>query len=154
MKSIRIEIRNGILVFLLLGGYFLIIDAVGLADQFYLRLFNIFLVGYGANLTIQSRLRDGKFGYFGNLIAGFFTALIGTSLSVIGLFLYIEFIQEPDYLYSLADSLFITATPNNLLQYCIGLVIEGVGSSVVISYGLMQRWKNVTQPSHLTEGIF
>lgn len=154
MKNYSIEISNGVGVFILLGGYFLFLDLVGLADQFYLRIFNVLFVMYGVNRTIQTRLNNGLYSYFGNLVAGFFTSIVGVGLGVVGLAIYIGVFRGESYMVQLADSLFITAQPGNLFQYCLGLMIEGVGSSVVLSYAIMQRWKNVNSVLEAQKSFF
>ena len=62
MKSMRIEITNGLLLFTSLGGYFLILEALGLTDVIYLRIFNaaIVLDFYESNdqAKVESRARS------------------------------------------------------------------------------------------------
>ena len=46
IKSKSLEIKNGFLIFLAIGIYFLLMELLGLSQLFYLRLVNIFFVFY------------------------------------------------------------------------------------------------------------
>ena len=57
------EFKYGILIFLGIGIYFLLMEALGLSDFIYLRILNVFIIIFGLNLTIKSNLKEGKHGY-------------------------------------------------------------------------------------------
>ena len=54
------ELTNGLLIFLGISLYFLIMNVLGLANLVYLRLFNILFVFYGVNRTIKMNLAEGN----------------------------------------------------------------------------------------------
>jgi hypothetical protein len=138
------ELNNGILIFISIGIYFLLMELLGLSDIFYLRLLNIFIVIYFLNKTIKSNYLEGKADYLQNIISGSLTSLIGVFLSVIGLLIYISMKGGTEYLSKLSgDFLFGGGTPT-LNQYCIGLLFEGIASSIIITFTIMQYWKGKT----------
>ena len=69
MKFTR-ELTNGIIIFLGIGIYFLILDFLKLSDLFILRIFNILIVAYGVNRSIKSNQAEGIRGYYTNFISG------------------------------------------------------------------------------------
>ena len=58
--NISKELNNGILIFISIGIYFLLMELLGLSDVFLLRLLNIFIVVYFINKTIKSKLPRRK----------------------------------------------------------------------------------------------
>lgn len=136
------ELLNGFIIFIGIGIYFLIIEFAGLADEFYLRIFNLFIVAFGVNLTLNQNAQDGIRGYFRNLISGFVTSMFGAVFSVISLYIYIEFKGGEAYLKSLSESFLFGGGHLNTAYYTVGLLFESVASSAIISFVLMQYWKN------------
>lgn len=58
------EIVNGFIIFLAIGIYFLLMQALNLSHLFYLRFLNVIFVFYGVNRTIQMNLSEGKKNLF------------------------------------------------------------------------------------------
>ena len=142
MKKSKSILGNGVLIFLLIGAFFLLMELFGLSDVAFLRLFNIVFVVYGVNRTIKSRIIAGEVDYLGNFGAGVLASFIGVFLSVIALWIYLGAITGVEHINQLAHSV-ILGQPDSLPQFCIALMVEGLSSSVVISLIIMQRWKNV-----------
>lgn len=136
------ELLNGFIIFLGIGIYFFIIDLAGLADEFYLRIFNLFIVAFGVNLTLKQNNREGIRGYFKNLTSGIVTSMIGAILSVGSLYFYIEYRGGEEYLQSLSEGFLFGGGDLNSAYYTVGLLFESIASSVIISFVLMQYWKN------------
>ena len=141
--KLRRELKNGIFVFIGIGIYFLAMDLLGLADLYYLRLLNIFIVLYFVNQTIHSNIKEGEKDYLKNVLAGALTALLGVFLSIIGLYLYINYKGGETYIHNLSD-IFLTGSKPSVIQYCIGLLFEGIASSIIATFILMQYWKRYT----------
>lgn len=137
------ELTNGILIFIGIGGYFVLMDLLKLSDIYGLRLLNIFIVLYIINRTIKSNIKEGKIDYFKNVISGALTSFIGVGLSVVGLRQYILYRGGASYIESLSDS-FLFGNDPSVTQYCIGLFFEGIASSLIAVFILMQYWKNYT----------
>lgn len=140
--SIPKELNNGILIFIGIGIYFLTMELLGLSDVFLLRILNIFIVIYFLNKTIKSNYNEGKTEYLGNLISGTLTALIGVVLSVAGLLIYISMKGGDAYLSKLSQNFLFGGGTPSVNEYCIGLFFEGIASSIIITFTLMQYWKD------------
>ncbi|MEO8235365.1 MAG: hypothetical protein ABI549_08130 [Flavobacterium sp.] len=140
--TISKELNNGTLIFIGIGIYFLIMELLGLSHLFFLRMLNIVIVIYFLNKTIKSNYDEGKIDYLENLISGTLTALIGVILSVIGLLIYISIKGGDAYLAKLSQNFLFGGGTPSMNQYCIGLLFEGIASSIIITFTLMQYWKD------------
>jgi hypothetical protein len=140
--NISQETKNGVLIFLGIGLFFLIIDLLGYADKNYLRTLNAFIVLFGINRTISYNKKQGKKGYLENLIAGFKTGILGIVLGIIGLIIFVYIKGGESYLDKLSDTFFFVGK-NNIVKYCAVLLFEGIASSLIGSFVLMQYWKDV-----------
>lgn len=140
--KLKRELINGFIIFLGIGIYFLIIEYLGLADEFYLRILNVFIIAFGINLTIKQNNEDGIRGYFTNLVSGIITSMIGAVLSVGSLLFYIQYRGGEEYLQKLSKGFLFGGGDLNVSYYCIGLLFESIASSIIITFVLMQLWKN------------
>jgi len=141
MKN-NVELKNGILIFIGIALFFLLMDLLGLADKNYLRLLNAFIVMYGINRTLKSNYLNGKTDYLENLLAGFKTGIIGVVLGIIGLIIFIQIKGGEVYLSKLSDTFFFTGKTNTI-KYASVLFFEGIASSLIASFTLMQYWKDI-----------
>lgn len=141
MKYSR-EFANGFIIFLGIGIYFLILQYMGLSDQFILRIFNIVFVIYGVNRTLTQNHSDGIRGYNTNFLSAIMTSMVGAVLSVASLLAFIEFKGGEAYLKNLSESFIFGGGELTINQYCIGLLFESVAASLMVSFCLMQYWKN------------
>ena len=141
MKFSRLFI-NGLIIFIGLGLYFLLIEALDLKDHIYLRLVNFVFVIYGVNKTIKSNYHDGINGYLTNLLSGFLTAMVGLVLGLIAFMVYVEYKGGNAYLETFADSYIFGGGNPSLYQFCFGLFIEGSAASMIVSFAMMQYWKD------------
>lgn len=136
------ELHNGIMIFIGIGIYFLLMELLGLSDVFILRLLNILIVVYYVNKTIKTNYNQGKIEYLDNLISGALTSLIGVGLSVAALLAYISFKGGDTYLANLSQNFLFGGGNPSMYQFCIGLLFEGIASSIIITFTLMQYWKD------------
>ena len=141
MKN-SIEIKNGFLIFLGIGAFFLLMDLLGFADKNYLRILNAFIVLYGINRTIKYNFSHGNSEYLDNLISGFKTGILGVILGIIGLIVFVYLKGGETYLSRLSDTFFFVGK-TNIIKYCSVLFFEGIASSLIGSFVLMQYWKDV-----------
>jgi hypothetical protein len=139
MKN-NIEFKNGLLIFLGIGIFFLLLDFLGLADKNYLRILNAFIVLYGINETIKIKVKIGKSDYLENLFSGFKTGIIGVVLGIFGLIIFIYIKGGESYLDKLSDTFFF-GKDTNIIKYCSVLFFEGIASCLIGSFVLMQYWK-------------
>lgn len=140
--NISREIYNGVMIFIGIGIYFLTMELLGLSDVFLLRLLNIFIVVYFVNKTIKSNYTEGKTAYLDNIISGSLTSLTGVALSVAALLAYISMKGGDAYLAKLSQNFLFGGGQPSMYQYCIGLLFEGIASSIIITFTLMQYWKD------------
>jgi hypothetical protein len=141
MKVSRILI-NGFIIYIGIALFFLLMELLGWSDQVYLRLVNFIFVIYGVNRTIRSNFKDHLDGYFANLVAGIFTALFSLALGLISLVAYIEYKGGNAYLNKFEEEFIFGGGEPSLYQFIIGLIIEGAAASVIVSFSIMQFWKD------------
>lgn len=141
MKFTR-ELINGFIIFLGIGLYFVVIELLGLSDVFILRILNAVFVVYGVNRTIQGNFKDGVRGYNRNLLSAIITSMIGAVLSIASLLIYIEARGGKPYLKQLSEHYLFGGGDLSIQQYCIGLLLEASAASLIVSFCLMQYWKD------------
>ena len=141
------ELRNGIVIFIGIGLFFLIIDFLGYADKNYLRILNAFIVLYGINLSIKTNIREGKSDYFYNLFSGFKTGVIGIVLGLVGLIVFIYIKGGESYVDKLSDTFFFGGD-TSIIKYCSVLLFEGIASCLIGTFVLMQYWKDEKLKPH------
>lgn len=137
----RLEIINGILIFVLLGVFFLVLESSGYSDNIYLRFFNVIFVFIGINRTVSQKVKSGERGYFRNFKAALITSLIASILAVIGLAVYMTYFKENAAISDLAPSLIMGDQDADLLKYCSALLVEGLISTLLLSFIFMQYWR-------------
>lgn len=130
------EITNGFIIFIAIGIYFLLMEALDLAHLFYLRFLNIFFVFYGANRSIQQNLNQGKNKFVSNAVSALFTSIIGVVLSIIGLIIY-SHLQGGDAFVASLSKTFLFGGDPSIDAYSISLLFEGIASSVIVTLLLM-----------------
>ena len=135
------EIYNGGLMFVGIGSYFLLMNALGFGNVMYLRLFNVFFIFYGVNRTIQMNLAEGKKIFVTNAVSAMFTSFVGVFLSIIGLLVYSYMKGGDTYVQSLSKTFLFGGNPP-VTTYCITLLFEGVASSVIVTLLLMLYFNN------------
>ena len=132
--KLKREYAIGFLIFIAIGGYFLLMEALALSDIFYLRILNLFIVLYGINRTIIGNLKAGLKGYVPNLISAFKTGMIGAVLGIIALLIYIPYRGGTAYLEKLSEGFLFGGGTISTPQYCIGLLFRLVVAVVLRSF--------------------
>ncbi|MBP6758328.1 MAG: hypothetical protein KA133_03685 [Flavobacterium sp.] len=135
------EFFNGATIFVGISVYFLLMNALGFADVFYLRLLNILFVFYGVNKTIQMNITEGKKTFVTNAVSAMMTSLVGVVLSVAGLIIYSYMKGGDNYVQSLSQTFLFGGNPS-VETYCFSLLFEGVASSVIVTLFAMLYWNN------------
>ena len=133
------ELYNGIIIFIGIGLYFMLMEILGLADLYYLRLFNVLFVFYGTNRTLKMNYTEGKTIFVSNAVSALITSLIGVFLSIIGLIAYSYFKGGDAYLQSLSKTC-LFGGEQSVMTYSISLLFEGIVSAVIVSFMLMLYW--------------
>jgi hypothetical protein len=135
------ELYNGCIIFIGIVIYFLLMEFLGLAHLYYLRLLNTFIIFYGVNKTIKMNLLEGKNIFVSNAISAMTTSFIGVILSIIGLLIYSHIRGGDAYVQSLSE-LFLFGGNPTINTYCICLLFEGIASSVIVTMLLIFYWNN------------
>ncbi|RYM33570.1 hypothetical protein ERX46_11575 [Brumimicrobium glaciale] len=135
-------IRNGLLLFAILGLYFLLLDALGWADNLFLRLGNYVFIFLMVNNTLKSAVKNGE-NYLSKLAVGIVTVFIAMTLGAISLFIYLQ-VLEPD----LERYISPVIAANSYSGLCVALFIQSLASSMILVFILSQLYKN-KKPSEM-----
>ena len=135
------EFFNGATIFVGISAYFLLMNVLGLADVFYLRLFNILFVFYGVNKTIQMNVAEGNNSLPFNAVSAMMTSVVGVVLSIIGLIAFSYMKGGDAYVQSLAATFLFGGNPS-VMTYSICLFFEGMASSVMVALFAMLYWNS------------
>ena len=141
MLSQTNAIRNGLLIFGLVGVYFIILELLGLTDNIFLKFINFIFVLIGVNNTLKAAA-NANASYLKKLVSGVTTVFIGILLSAIALYIYLN-VNEASDLSAYAVTL-IPAETN--LEFAGIIFVEGFTSSLMIVFIMLQYWKNVNIP--------
>jgi hypothetical protein len=133
------ELINGFLIFIGIGLYFLLMEVLGFADLYYLRLFNILFVFYGTQKTLKSNYAEGNTILISNAVSALITSLTGVFLSIIGLLIYIYSKGGDSYVETLSKTFMFGGSPS-VTMYSVSLLLEGIVSAVVVTFMLMLYW--------------
>ena len=145
MKN-AIEIKNGFLLFMALGVYFLLMNALGFANNAILRNFNALLILYFINRTITYKIENGTLDFFDAFFAALKTGALGVLLSMIGLVVFVQFNGGEMFLKELSGSLFF-GRDLGVIPYAAALFFEGIASVLIGVFLLMQyRGKQLYNP--------
>lgn len=142
MKKRNYTIRFGIYMFLSMVGLFFLMKLVGLEKVTELRLLNVLIAGYFSNrLALNNLIEDSEINYVSNLGSLLFANQIAVFLCCISLVLYVKLI-DPALMASLGNGFFLG---KNLAieQIAIAILMEGSAVSIIVSFSVMQYWKNV-----------
>lgn len=134
------ELYNGIIIWIGISVFFLLMKALSLADLFYLRALNILFIYYGANRILKSNFDEGKTNFPFNAKSALTTSLIGVFISIIGLIAY-SYIQGGDKFVESLSASFLFGGQPTVVTYAISLLFEGIVSAVIVTFTLMLFWK-------------
>lgn len=130
------ELLNGFIIFLGIGLYFLLLEVLGFADLYFLRLFNVVFIFYGTSRTLNSNFKEGEIRIFSNGFSALLTSLSGVILSIIGLIAYSYARGGDDFVQTLSKP-FLFGGDATVSTYAISLLFEGIVSAVIVSFILM-----------------
>jgi hypothetical protein len=134
------EISNGLIIFIGIGAYFLLMEVLGLADLIYLRLFNVLFVFYGTNRTLKTNFMEGKVILVPNAVAALLTSFTGVFLSILGLIAY-SYAQGGDAFVKSLSKTFLFGGNPSVMTYSISLLFEGIVSAVIVTFILLLIWE-------------
>ena len=139
MSVEKIVINNAVKIFLGIVLFFFLMKLIGLDEFTELRILNFAFVFWGVNTAIkQNRKTQENSMYLHNLFIGFFTSFVSVIMVCIALTVYLYYI-EPSFIQVLENSsLWGTSLTPPLMAFA--LFIEGVASSMICTFILMQYW--------------
>ena len=121
--------------------YFLLMKILGLDEVVELRYLNFLFVFWGINSAVKTNIKvNDEVFYIRNFFIGVSTAMIAVGFIVASLIFYVS-VLDPNFISLLEDSYF-WGSNLSLPLVVIAITIEGIGSSVVCAYIIMQYWKN------------
>lgn len=141
MKDTTIIVKHAILIASMIGGFFFLTKLISLHENSYLRFLNLLFVVIGIRQAIKTNIElNQDTNYINNLGIGIQTSALSVIISIIGVISYAEFIN-PDFL-STMDNSFLIGGNLSLAELFITLLIEGMASSLIGSFIVMQFYKN------------
>lgn len=141
MSTNKIIFQNAFLIYSLIVVYFLLMKLFGLDNVSELRFLNFLFVFWGVNRAIKMNLNyNTNSTYFNSFYAGFGSSVIGVGLTIIGLIVYVGF-MDPEFITVLENSS-LWGKKLSLQMVVFALAIEGIASSVMCSFIVMQYYKS------------
>lgn len=142
MKTQNYTIGIGLQLFAVVAAFFLLMKVLGLAYVTELRFVNILFVIYFSNKIAKSLVEDfNEVNYLLGLKTIFLANALNVVLSVGALSLYILLI-DPMFLKSFENGILIGGTDVSISKVAVGVFMEGMAGSAIVSFALMQYWKN------------
>lgn len=124
--------------------YFFLMKMLGLEKNFYLRIFNLFIIGGGIFFLYRNSLtkeNKERIGYIQSLTSGALLTIISVVVFAVFLGLYIHYIDR-QFLEVLDSSGLWSSSGASVSQAVLGVLIEGLASGLIISFTLMQYFKS------------
>ena len=133
--------KYGLKIFFSIGALFLGMNLLGLGHVSELRAANIiFVVYFTYQLASANKVDDDNITYTSNLLSLFLANFIAVVLCIIGVIVFVNLL--PSYLEVISVGA-IWANTESLMQLVVALFFEGMAGSAIVSFSLMQYWKNV-----------
>ncbi|MBV1888467.1 MAG: hypothetical protein KUG51_04180 [Urechidicola sp.] len=137
----KIVLINAVKIFVSIVLFFFIMKMLRLEHVTELRLLNFIFVFWGVNSAIKKNLTaNGNSAYLSNLFLGFFTSFMSVILISLSLAIYLFYI-DPSFIKVLEQSTLWGQTLSPPLM-SFAIMIEGVASSMICTFIVMQYWKN------------
>ena len=144
------ELVNGFIIVVGIGIYFLLMQLLGLADNYLLRVFNVLFIFYGTNRTLKSNYDEGKVTLASNSVSALSTAFIGVFLSIIALIAYSYIRGGEAYIETLSKTFLFGGDPS-IMTYSISLLFEGFSSAVIVTFILLLF--GIVNSKHISEAL-
>tara|TARA_B110000114_G_scaffold45328_1_gene48016 strand:+ start:6793 stop:7233 length:441 start_codon:yes stop_codon:yes gene_type:complete len=146
MKIEKIVFKNAVKIFLAIIAFFFLMKLLGLEKINELRILNFAFVFWGVNNAIKESIYLNKVNdYLQNLFTGLFTSIISVIFTIIAFSIYLHYI-DPQFIKVVENSaLWGGELTPSLISAAI--FIEGMASSIICAFIVMQFWKNKKVPS-------
>lgn len=142
MKSTNKTVAFGVYMFISMVALFLIMKIFGLEKITELRLLNVLIAVFFSNRLAKYNVFSGspRASYLGNLSSLMLANLIAVFASAIALMIYVTAIDK-GFMDTVGNGFFL-GNDLSLNEVIIAIVLEGSAASAIISFTLMQYWKN------------
>lgn len=143
MKTQNYILGTGLQLFTVIAAFFLLMKVLGLAYVTELRFLNILFVIYFSNRIAKNLVEDyNQINYLNGLKTIFLANVLNVVLSVAALGVYMLFV-DPQFLQSFTNGVLLGGTNITLSKVLVGVFMEGMAGSAIVSFSLMQYWKDV-----------
>jgi hypothetical protein len=149
MNNMKMSLRYALGIYGTLVTYFFSMKLLGIGEITQLRLFNFFIVMGGIYLLLRRNMKENNDNYFQNLFLGFRTAAMAIVLTVVSLFVYLKAIN-PAFIEVMEHSM-IWGNHLSVFQVTVAIGIEGIASSFLLTYMVMQYMKNFADSPGIRE---
>jgi hypothetical protein len=137
----QIIIKNALKIVLGITLFFFAMKLLGLENISELRFLNFLFVVWGINSAIKTNIHKNQDTfYISNLFIGVSTSILSVGIILIGLITYVSAIA-PEFI-SVLENSYLWGRNLSLPLIVFAIAIEGIASSVICSFILMQYWKN------------
>jgi len=139
-------LKFGVYIFLGIAAFFMLMKLFGLEQVSGLRVVNIAIVIFFTNRLAKRNLQDKPdVEYPQALVSLFIANALSVALSIIGFIFYVRVI-DPQFLSQFNEGI-LWAGKMDLWKAVASLFMEGMAGSLVVSYIIMQYWKDVKFPA-------
>ncbi|MDX1627627.1 MAG: DUF4199 domain-containing protein [Fulvivirga sp.] len=136
----KIGFKWGVITFILLSIYFIIMKYFGLIHIIELRMLNAGLMFFGVYKAVKEAKRNlQEFTYLKGIGTGLTTGAVSSFIFAIFGFIYLTSIN-PEFIESIRENEFF-GSYINVYGASLQIFIEGTFSSCLITYAVMQRLK-------------
>ncbi|MDX5429030.1 MAG: hypothetical protein LPK46_11215 [Bacteroidota bacterium] len=140
MTTRKLSLRFALFIYLGIVVFFLIMKVLGLESFTELRVFNFVIVLYGLYFLVRKNMDIHGTDYFENLFLAFRTSALSILFTIISLILYLSWI-DPAFMRVLEDSL-LWGRDLSVIQVAMAIGVEGLASSFILAFMVMQYMKN------------
>lgn len=142
MKKQDYTLRIGLYMFAAIATFFFIMKILGIEHVTELRFLNILIIAFFSNRLVQRMVEDSsQVDYLDGLKSLFLANALNVVLSMVGLIFYVTLIDK-NFMGNFNNTLMF-GTDITLTQMVIAIFMEGMAGAAIISFTLMQYWKNV-----------
>ncbi len=152
MNIISKSIKAGIFMFVCITAWFFVMKLFGWEQIQGLRFVNVIFAVLFTNMVAKSNAHEVEdIGYVRNFGMLLMVNIVAVALSVIGFYIYTNFL-DPASLEEIEKGFF---WGNNLspLEISAALLLEGAAGGLIISFTLMQYWKDRRKKIHHNNSV-
>ena len=147
MRILIKAIKTGIYIYLCITAWFFIMKLFGWDTIPELRFVNLLFAVFFTNRLARSNAHEiEEIGYLRNLHTLLTANGVAVVLSVLSLMAYVYLI-DPQSL-EILEAGFFWGSELSLAKIAVGLTLEGAAASLIVSFILMQYWKDQRKKIH------